>query len=61
MPVFFVFFFQKKIHRNLADYDPCARAYAEKYFNRPDIQQALHATVKLSYPWSACRYMHIYI
>lgn len=37
-------------------YDPCYSPYAAEYFNRPDVQSALHAgrgngTVK----WETCR------
>ncbi|GFP83025.1 serine carboxypeptidase-like 34 [Phtheirospermum japonicum] len=36
-------------------YDPCASYYSEAYFNRPDVQRALHANVtKISYPWTHC-------
>ncbi|OWM90667.1 serine carboxypeptidase-like 34 [Punica granatum] len=40
-------------------YDPCASEYTEAYFNRPDVQAALHAnTTKIPYPWVSCS-MHI--
>ncbi|CAG7911705.1 unnamed protein product [Brassica rapa] len=36
-------------------YDPCTPHYAEKYFNRKDVQVALHANVtNLPYPYTAC-------
>ncbi|KAL5721504.1 Serine carboxypeptidase-like 35 [Ranunculus cassubicifolius] len=36
-------------------YDPCAGDYAVKYFNRKDVQNALHANVtKLNYPYTPC-------
>ncbi|KAK6160532.1 hypothetical protein DH2020_003913 [Rehmannia glutinosa] len=36
-------------------YDPCASYYTEAYFNRPDVQHALHANVtKIPYPWTHC-------
>ncbi|OAE21763.1 hypothetical protein AXG93_2550s1000 [Marchantia polymorpha subsp. ruderalis] len=36
-------------------YDPCSENYAEVYFNRPDVQKALHAnTTGISYRWTAC-------
>lgn len=39
-----------------AGYDPCTSEYAETYFNRPDVQAALHANVtKLGYNWTHCR------
>lgn len=40
-----------------AGYDPCTEDYVEKYFNREDVQKALHANLtRLSYPYSSCRY-----
>ncbi|KAJ4962027.1 hypothetical protein NE237_021937 [Protea cynaroides] len=36
-------------------YDPCTEDYTETYFNRLEVQWALHANVtKLSYPYTAC-------
>ncbi|KAK4403175.1 Serine carboxypeptidase-like 34 [Sesamum angolense] len=41
--------------RALAGYDPCASDYTEVYFNRPDVQHALHANLtKIPYPWTHC-------
>ncbi|PIN25107.1 Serine carboxypeptidases (lysosomal cathepsin A) [Handroanthus impetiginosus] len=41
--------------RPLSGYDPCASYYSESYFNRPDVQQALHANVtKIPYAWTHC-------
>uniref|UniRef100_A0A1J3HAH6 Carboxypeptidase n=1 Tax=Noccaea caerulescens TaxID=107243 RepID=A0A1J3HAH6_NOCCA len=38
-----------------AGYDPCTEGYAEKYFNRKDVQVALHANVtNLHYPYTPC-------
>ncbi|KAH0452099.1 hypothetical protein IEQ34_019398 [Dendrobium chrysotoxum] len=38
-----------------AGYDPCTEDYVETYFNREDVQRALHANVtQLSYPYSSC-------
>ncbi|CAM0945120.1 unnamed protein product [Alopecurus aequalis] len=38
-----------------AGYDPCTSQYAEVYFNRPDVQLALHANVtKMGYNWTHC-------
>ncbi|KAG5402940.1 hypothetical protein BRARA_C00338 [Brassica rapa] len=38
-----------------AGYDPCTEGYAENYFNRKDVQLALHANVtNLPYPYSPC-------
>ncbi|GAA0154879.1 serine protease [Lithospermum erythrorhizon] len=43
------------IHRRVSGYDPCTENYAEKYFNRPDVQKALHANVtSIPYKWTAC-------
>lgn len=42
-------------HRKPAGYDPCAPEHTEAYFNRPDVQAALHANVtKLPYKWRHC-------
>ncbi|XP_010547376.1 PREDICTED: serine carboxypeptidase-like 27 [Tarenaya hassleriana] len=36
-------------------YDPCTERYSNSYFNRPNVQKALHANVtRLPYPWKAC-------
>ncbi|KAK2404148.1 serine carboxypeptidase [Trifolium repens] len=36
-------------------YDPCAIRYSDVYFNRPEVQKALHANVTgISYDWKAC-------
>jgi len=36
-------------------YDPCGEVYVGIYFNRADVQKALHAnTTKISYPWALC-------
>ncbi|KAF3433914.1 hypothetical protein FNV43_RR25017 [Rhamnella rubrinervis] len=36
-------------------YDPCTERYSEAYFNRPEVQKALHANVTgISYPWKTC-------
>ncbi|KAK4479464.1 hypothetical protein RD792_014978 [Penstemon davidsonii] len=36
-------------------YDPCSESYAEKYYNRPDVQKAMHAnTTGIPYKWTAC-------
>ncbi|XP_042490293.1 serine carboxypeptidase-like 34 [Macadamia integrifolia] len=39
-----------------AGYDPCVSEYSEVYFNRPDVQEALHANVtkNIPYPWTHC-------
>ncbi|XP_020259495.1 serine carboxypeptidase-like 35 [Asparagus officinalis] len=39
-------------------YDPCTADYVEKYFNREDVQRALHANIThLTYPYTPCRYL----
>lgn len=41
-------------------YDPCTEDYVVTYFNREDVQKALHANVtKLTYPYTPCRYIYI--
>ncbi|XP_010464446.1 PREDICTED: serine carboxypeptidase-like 27 [Camelina sativa] len=36
-------------------YDPCSERYSNVYFNRVEVQKALHANVtRLPYPWKAC-------
>lgn len=38
-----------------AGYDPCTEDYVETYFNREDVQRALHANVtRLTYPYAPC-------
>ncbi|KAK8925696.1 Serine carboxypeptidase 24 [Platanthera zijinensis] len=36
-------------------YDPCTESYAERYYNRRDVQEAMHANVTgIPYKWTAC-------
>ncbi|KAM7252572.1 hypothetical protein ACFE04_000835 [Oxalis oulophora] len=43
------------LRRRVSGYDPCTENYAEKYYNRPDVQKAMHANVtRISYKWTAC-------
>lgn len=43
------------LYRKVSGYDPCTEKYAEKYYNRPDVQKALHAnTTGIPYKWTAC-------
>ena len=43
-------------HKLPSGYDPCTEDYVERYFNREDVQRALHANVtKLPYPYTTCR------
>ncbi|KAG7986503.1 hypothetical protein I3843_03G084600 [Carya illinoinensis] len=45
----------RRIFRQMSGYDPCTEKYAEIYYNRPDVQKALHAnTTKIPYKWTAC-------
>ncbi|KAL5721525.1 Serine carboxypeptidase-like 35 [Ranunculus cassubicifolius] len=42
-------------HTLPSGYDPCTDDYTLKYFNRKDVQKALHANVtKLNYPYTSC-------
>lgn len=44
------------LRRRVSGYDPCTESYAEKYYNRPDVQKAMHANVtRIPYKWTACR------
>ncbi|KAI3715027.1 hypothetical protein L6452_21992 [Arctium lappa] len=39
----------------ISGYDPCIENNAEKYYNRPDVQHAMHANFTgISYKWTAC-------
>ncbi|KAB1225987.1 Serine carboxypeptidase 24 [Morella rubra] len=41
--------------RPVSGYDPCTENYAEKYYNRPEVQKAMHANVTgIPYKWTAC-------
>ncbi|KAJ3669613.1 hypothetical protein LUZ60_011563 [Juncus effusus] len=41
--------------RTSAGYDPCYSVYAEEYFNRPDVQKSLHASVRRgNEKWEVC-------
>ncbi|XP_010265560.1 PREDICTED: serine carboxypeptidase 24-like isoform X2 [Nelumbo nucifera] len=43
------------LHRRVYGYDPCTENYAEKYYNRPDVQKAMHANATgIPYRWTAC-------
>ncbi|GKU87217.1 hypothetical protein SLEP1_g1658 [Rubroshorea leprosula] len=43
------------LRRRISGYDPCTENYAEKYYNRPDVQKAMHAnTTGIPYKWTAC-------
>lgn len=45
----------KSIPRRRAGYDPCIENNAEIYYNRPDVQVALHAnTTHIPYNWTGC-------
>ena len=44
------------LHR-ISGYDPCTEDYAEKYYNRRNVQKAMHANVtNIPYKWTACRF-----
>ncbi|PWZ21267.1 Serine carboxypeptidase 24 [Zea mays] len=41
--------------RRSSGYDPCTETYAERYYNRMDVQRAMHAnTTGIPYRWTAC-------
>ncbi|EEF32998.1 serine carboxypeptidase, putative [Ricinus communis] len=43
------------LRRRVSGYDPCTENYAEKYFNRPQVQKAMHANITgIPYKWTAC-------
>lgn len=45
----------KSFPRRIDGYDPCIENYAEIYYNRPDVQAALHAnTTHIPYSWTSC-------
>ncbi|EAY94907.1 hypothetical protein OsI_16708 [Oryza sativa Indica Group] len=45
----------RRMQRVPAGYDPCTEEYVKGYFNREDVQRALHANrTGLSYPYSPC-------
>lgn len=42
-------------HFRREEYDPCTYDYSLIYFNRPDVQKAMHAnTTGIPYPWVGC-------
>ncbi|TKY54690.1 Serine carboxypeptidase 24 [Spatholobus suberectus] len=44
----------KNLHM-ISGYDPCTENYAEKYYNLPEVQKAMHANVtNIPYKWTAC-------
>ncbi|KAJ4812095.1 Carboxypeptidase [Rhynchospora pubera] len=48
-------FWHQQMRSKPAGYDPCTEEYAKTYFNRPDVQRALHANgTHISYPYSLC-------
>ncbi|KAI0511851.1 hypothetical protein KFK09_012485 [Dendrobium nobile] len=41
--------------RRRRGYDPCTEMYAERYYNRRDVQEAMHANITgIAYKWTAC-------
>ncbi|KAH9299268.1 hypothetical protein KI387_030950 [Taxus chinensis] len=47
--------FKKSMLRRKAGYDPCTENYSEIYYNRKDVQEALHAnTTGIPYRWTSC-------
>lgn len=48
--------YHHRLRRVISGYDPCTENYAEKYYNRRDVQEALHAnTTGIPYNWTDCR------
>lgn len=46
------------LRRRVSGYDPCTENYAEKYYNRPEVQKSMHAnTTGIPYKWTACRFL----
>ncbi|XP_043703637.1 serine carboxypeptidase-like 25 [Telopea speciosissima] len=44
--------------RQISGFDPCTENYAKIYYNRPDVQKALHAnTTQISYKWTTCNHI----
>ncbi|CAD6221413.1 unnamed protein product [Miscanthus lutarioriparius] len=36
-------------------YDPCTESHSTVYYNRPEVQRALHANLTgINYPWATC-------
>ncbi|KAK7329920.1 hypothetical protein VNO77_24102 [Canavalia gladiata] len=47
--------FKNTILHMISGYDPCTENYAEKYYNLPQVQKAMHANVtNIPYKWTAC-------
>ncbi|KAI3869109.1 hypothetical protein MKX03_006126 [Papaver bracteatum] len=43
------------LRRRVSGYDPCTENYAESYYNRPEVQKAMHAnSTGIPYKWTAC-------
>ncbi|RZC70983.1 hypothetical protein C5167_034173 [Papaver somniferum] len=43
------------LRRRVNGYDPCTENYAESYYNRPEVQKAMHAnSTGIPYKWTAC-------
>ena len=42
-------------------HDPCFEVYTNEYFNRPDVQEALHANVtKIPFKWAVCKWVFVF-
>ena len=43
----------------MGSYDPCTERHSTVYYNRPEVQRALHANVTgINYTWTTCRFVH---
>lgn len=49
--------------RILGGYDPCLDDYAKSYYNRDDVQKALHVSTDSHHlkNWSICKYVFVVI
>jgi serine carboxypeptidase-like clade 2 len=42
-----------------SSYDPCTESHSRVYYNRPEVQRALHANVTgINYTWVTCRFVY---
>lgn len=45
-----------------ASYDTCTERHSTVYYNRPEVQRALHANVTgINYTWATCRCVHHHV
>jgi len=47
--------------RIMGGYDPCLDDYAKTFYNKPEVQKALHASDGHNLRnWSICKYFHVH-